>query len=81
MWASLTWPCLAWTFIKRELFSAVKKPIFDAHLGEKTPIFSYYMSLNKFLQIKRWSLIENINDPADTFLKEDHSIDATFGPS
>jgi hypothetical protein len=27
---------------------------------EKTPIFSYYMSLNKLLQIKRWRLIENI---------------------
>jgi hypothetical protein len=39
------------------------------------------MSLNKFFQRKRWSLIENKNDPADTSLNEDFSIDATFDPS
>jgi hypothetical protein len=33
-------------------------------LGIKTrQFFYYYMLLNKFLQIKRWSLIENIETP------------------
>ncbi len=46
------------------------------------PIFSYYMSPNKFLQIKRWRLIGNIKtNPADTSLKEDLSVDTTFDPS
>jgi hypothetical protein len=40
------------------------------------------MSLNKFFQIKRCSLVENVkNDPADTSLKEYFWIDATFDPS
>ncbi len=32
-------------------FSAIKKLIFNGHFGEKTPIFSYYMLVNSFLQI------------------------------
>jgi hypothetical protein len=41
-------------------FSAFKKELFDACFREKMPIFSYYVSLNNFLQIKTWRLIENI---------------------
>jgi hypothetical protein len=39
-----------------------KKQIFDSHLRKKRPFCSYYMSLNKFLQIKRRSLIEHIKN-------------------
>jgi hypothetical protein len=38
-------------------------------LGAKMPNFSYYMSLNKFLQIKRWSLIENIKTTIPDYVK------------
>jgi hypothetical protein len=31
--------------------SSGKKSIFDAHFRKKPPIFSYFMSLNDFLQI------------------------------
>jgi hypothetical protein len=41
----------------------------DAHLKEKTPIFSYYVSLNKVFQIKRWSLIVNKKRPCLHILK------------
>jgi hypothetical protein len=32
------------------------------------------MSLNHFMQIKRWRLIENLKDPPDLFLKETHQL-------
>lgn len=32
------------------------------------------MSLNHFMQIKRWRLIENLKDPPDLFLKETYQL-------
>jgi hypothetical protein len=43
-----------------------KKTIFDSHLRKKRPFCSYYMSLNKFLQIKSRSLIEHIKNTLPT---------------
>ncbi len=45
--------------IQNVKFVSGKKLIFDAHWRKKANFFNY-MSLNKFLQIKRWKLIENI---------------------
>jgi hypothetical protein len=39
-------------FYKTLTFFSGKKLIFDDHLGKKTPIFPYYMSLNTFLNIE-----------------------------
>jgi hypothetical protein len=64
----MTWPCIAGVLHDMHGMDVPggKKPIFGVHLGKKTTIFSYYMLLNNYLQIKRWSLIENIKTTLPT---------------
>jgi hypothetical protein len=44
---------------KHDVSSAVEKFIFDAHFRKKNPIISFYVSLDHFIQIKRWPPIKN----------------------
>jgi hypothetical protein len=55
--------------VERPVIRASLQPSQNLYLREKTQFFSFYMSLNIFLQIKRWSMIKNIKRPCRQILK------------